>query len=145
MGRDPKLYRLLQDSRHGRVLMAESEDIETMVDAVTNYVARRLLERDKALAADMARGENSGRARPGTARSSDPSRGGGAAKRLAATAEPEGGVSESRLAHDSSTQGRANWLMIAFAFLIDLLGSIAFFTILAAIGWYVWNRMHIPI
>jgi hypothetical protein len=54
MGRDRRLYRFVQDTRHGRVRLAESERIETIVKAVTDYVARRLVEREKALAADTA-------------------------------------------------------------------------------------------
>src|SRR5260221_9637847 len=52
MGRDRKTYRFLQDTRHGRVAMAESERLETMTHAVAGYIARRLVEREKALAAD---------------------------------------------------------------------------------------------
>ena len=52
MGRDRRSYNFVQDTRHGRVTLAESERIEPMVDAITNYVARRLIEREKALAGD---------------------------------------------------------------------------------------------
>jgi hypothetical protein len=52
MGRDRRQYRFLQDSRHGRLVIAESERVDVMVEAVTNYIARRLVEREKALAAD---------------------------------------------------------------------------------------------
>jgi hypothetical protein len=52
MGRDRRSYRFLQDTRLGRVTIAESERIEPMVEAITNYIARRLIERDKALAGD---------------------------------------------------------------------------------------------
>ena len=51
MGRDRRLYRFHQDTRHGRTNLAESERIEVIVEAVTAYVARRLVEREKALAA----------------------------------------------------------------------------------------------
>ena len=51
MGRDRRGYRFVQDTRHGRVTIAESERVDTMVDAVTGYIARRLVERDKAQAA----------------------------------------------------------------------------------------------
>ena len=50
MGRDKRGYRFVQDARHGRVIIAESERIDTMVDAITAYIARRLVERDKAQA-----------------------------------------------------------------------------------------------
>ena len=150
MGRDPKIYHLLQDTRHGRVLMAESEDVDTMVDAVTDYVARRLLERDKALAADMARADGARRANPSKANPPNPPRGDGAAKlpavaSLAARTEAVGGTSGLRHVERQSARGRSNRLMIAFSFLIDLLGSAAFFAILAGIGWYLWNRMRMPI
>jgi hypothetical protein len=52
MGHDRRTYRFVQDTRHGRVVIAESERIEPMVDAVTDYIARRLIEREKALASD---------------------------------------------------------------------------------------------
>ena len=141
MGRDPKLYRLLQDTRHGRIAMAESADVDTMVDAVTDYVARRLLERDRALAANTARGDGIHRVNPGTTRPPpDAVRTG---HRSAAPVETNAGV---QTLHEAPTaQGAARWAAIAFAFVIDLLGSVAFFTILAAIGWYVWNRLHTPV
>ena len=50
MGHDRRTYRFYQDTRHGRVLIAESGRIETIASAVTNYVARRLVERERALA-----------------------------------------------------------------------------------------------
>jgi hypothetical protein len=51
MGRDKRIYRLLQDTRFGRIVLAESHDVAAMVDAVTDYVARRLIEREHALVA----------------------------------------------------------------------------------------------
>lgn len=53
MGRDARIYSFIQDRRHGRFVLAESESIDVIVGAVTQYVARRLLEREKALAADL--------------------------------------------------------------------------------------------
>ncbi len=52
MGRDKRVYRFVQDTIYGRRVLAESPDVETIVDAVTKYIARRLVEREKALAAD---------------------------------------------------------------------------------------------
>ena len=130
MGRDARVYCLMQDSRHGRTRLAESEDIGTMVDAVTDYVARRLLERDKALAADTARYGSDGE-RLSEQRVS---------ARTARTPQPVAGP----LSGARRREGPLRWLAIAFAFLIDLLGAIAFFTIIAVVGWYVWNRMHTP-
>lgn len=52
MGRDRRLYRFMRDSRHGRVCAAESEQTGPIVDAITDYVARRLVERERLLADD---------------------------------------------------------------------------------------------
>jgi hypothetical protein len=54
MGRDKRLYRFVQDTRFGRRVLAEATEVRVMADAVTNYVARRLLERERALAEDSA-------------------------------------------------------------------------------------------
>jgi len=52
MGRDKRIYRLVQDTRFGRKVLAESHDVPVIVDAVTDYVARRMVEREQALAAE---------------------------------------------------------------------------------------------
>jgi hypothetical protein len=52
MGRDKRVYRFLQDTRHGRKVLAESQNIPEIVDAVTKYLAQRLIEREHALAAE---------------------------------------------------------------------------------------------
>jgi len=49
MARDKRTYRLVQDTRFGRTVIAESHDVPVMVDAVTDYIARRLIEREHAL------------------------------------------------------------------------------------------------
>jgi hypothetical protein len=49
MGRDKRTYRFLLDNRFGRRVLAESHDIADIVKAVTEYVARRLIERERAL------------------------------------------------------------------------------------------------
>ncbi|MFZ3308967.1 MAG: hypothetical protein WA280_06320 [Xanthobacteraceae bacterium] len=54
MGRDKRGYRFLHDSRMGRHVLAESHEIADIVPAVTTYVARRLVERQRALAEDPA-------------------------------------------------------------------------------------------
>jgi hypothetical protein len=50
MGRDKRIYRFLQDSRYGRTVLAESVSIPEIADAVTRYIAQRMIEREKALA-----------------------------------------------------------------------------------------------
>src|ERR1700682_5684534 len=46
MGRDKRIYRFVQDTRFGRIVIAESHDVTAIVDAVTDYVARRMIERE---------------------------------------------------------------------------------------------------
>jgi hypothetical protein len=50
MGRDKRVYRFLQDTRYGRKVLAETGNVVGIVDAVTKYVAQRLIERERALA-----------------------------------------------------------------------------------------------
>jgi hypothetical protein len=51
MGRDKRIYRFVQDTRFGRMVIAESHDVAVIVQAVTDYVARRIVEREHALVA----------------------------------------------------------------------------------------------
>jgi hypothetical protein len=54
MGRDKRIYRFVQDTRFGRIVIAESHDVAVLVDAITDYVARRMIEREHALVATAA-------------------------------------------------------------------------------------------
>src|SRR3569623_2726262 len=49
MGRDKRMYRFVQDTRFGRIVLAESHDTSAIVGAVTDYVARRMIERERAM------------------------------------------------------------------------------------------------
>src|ERR1700745_826713 len=51
MGRDKRIYRFVQDTRFGRIVIAESHDVPAIVAAVTAYVARRMIEREHAMVA----------------------------------------------------------------------------------------------
>src|SRR6478672_13881052 len=51
MGRDKRMYRFVQDTRFGRIVLAESHDVPVVVEAVTDYVARRMIEREHAMVA----------------------------------------------------------------------------------------------
>jgi len=51
MGRDKRIYRFVQDTRFGRTVIAESHDVPVIVDAITSYVARRMIEREHAMVA----------------------------------------------------------------------------------------------
>jgi hypothetical protein len=52
MARDKRRYRFVQDTRFGRKVLAESNEIDEIVEAVTHYVAARIIERERALAED---------------------------------------------------------------------------------------------
>ncbi len=55
LGRDKRTFRFIQDTRLGPVVLAETQDMDEVAAAVTDYVARRLVERERALAAgDLA-------------------------------------------------------------------------------------------
>jgi hypothetical protein len=49
MGRDKRTYRFVQDTRFGRTVLAETHDVPSMVNAITDYIARRMVEREQAL------------------------------------------------------------------------------------------------
>ena len=141
MGRDARAYRFFQDTRHGRELIVESAEIDRLVDAVTDYVARRLVERERALAGSSseARASVSSSEARAAMRSADEIAAGHAkpvssAVGLADTGAPRA-MPGSPLA----------WLSAAFWFLIHVLGSITFFLLLAFACWLIWNGLHKPI
>jgi hypothetical protein len=49
MGRDKRIYRFLQDTRYGRKVLAENVNIPEITEAVTKYIALRMIERERAL------------------------------------------------------------------------------------------------
>ncbi len=51
MGRDKRIYRFVQDTSFGRIVLAEAHDVPAIVQAVTDYVARRMVERERAMVA----------------------------------------------------------------------------------------------
>ncbi|HEY2759057.1 MAG TPA: hypothetical protein VGJ01_25380 [Pseudolabrys sp.] len=57
MGRDKRQYRFVQDTRYGRAVLAESYDVPDMVHMITRYVARRMVERERALTDDTPFGQ----------------------------------------------------------------------------------------
>ncbi len=54
MARDKRIYRFLQDTRYGRKVLAESVSIPEVAEAVTKYVAQRIIERERAFAETAA-------------------------------------------------------------------------------------------
>lgn len=110
MDRDRRTYRFLQDTRHGRITLRESPDIEEIVDSATNYIAHRLIEREKALAVDYASG--------------------GAARMARGAAFPRASEKNGAFA------GKA---FQAFLFFVEFLGSAAFFGLLAIIAMWAYR------
>jgi hypothetical protein len=137
MGHDRRTYRFFQDTRHGRVLIAESALVERIVAAMTNYIARRLVEREQALASDWRSKEaGANGARPG-ARAL---RGAGAARLKDGPGPPADAA-----ATGPPVDGR-RWLAVAgdlFSFVLLTLGSIAFIALVclgAYAAWNAWGR-----
>lgn len=53
MGRDKRTYRFVSDTRSGRQIMLETTNVADIADRVTNYIAHRLVERERSLAASV--------------------------------------------------------------------------------------------
>lgn len=47
MGRDRRTYRFVRDTRLGRSVLAESPEVKPISDAVTTYIAERIVERQR--------------------------------------------------------------------------------------------------
>lgn len=52
VGRDRRTYRFLKDTRLGRTVIVESASLDDVADTVTNYVAERIIERERAIEGD---------------------------------------------------------------------------------------------
>ena len=115
MARDRRQYRFVQNMRHGRVLIAESESLDVMTEAVTAYIARRLVEREKALAADspFVHAERPARAKAPAA-----------PQETAAARAPD------------ATRG-PGLLRRGLRAIVELVGSLVLILVVAAIVWFV--------
>ncbi|MDH7799427.1 MULTISPECIES: hypothetical protein [unclassified Beijerinckia] len=130
MAPDRRVYRFVQDTRHGRITLAESERIDPIVDACTDYIARRLVEREKALASD---GLSQPQA-PARSVAAPPAR----ADKIA------GKVSVAEVAPVAPVQ-RARvrgWFAHTLMFLIEFLGSIALLILAAGAGYFLWTLIE---
>jgi hypothetical protein len=52
MGRDRRTYSLVRDTRAGRTIVAEDADIARMTEAVSRYIAERMVQRQRVLEGD---------------------------------------------------------------------------------------------
>ena len=115
MARDRRTYRFVQDTRNGRVTIAESEKLDAMTEAVTAYIARRLVEREKALASS------------------------GAPEAAPVKAEAAGPARSQALAAPKPRRRRP-WFAESFEFLLKFLGSVTRFVALLLGGYAVWDK-----
>lgn len=53
LGRDRRTYSFVRDTRTGRVVMAESAEMEPVVKQITLYIAERLVERQRMIDGDV--------------------------------------------------------------------------------------------
>ena len=58
MGRDKRTYRFVKDTRVGRTLLHEGTHVDAVADAVTRYVAERIVERQRAVEENWAISRN---------------------------------------------------------------------------------------
>ena len=116
MGRDRRSYRFLQDTRLGRVTIAESERLEPMVEAITDYIARRLIERDKALAGDTTL-DQAARAQTETQ------------EKVVARHQPVA----------TTKPKRRNVFGMVFGFFIEFFGSAVLVALIGLGGWTAWR------
>ena len=137
MAHDKRTYRFLQDTRHGRVLIAESERIDRVVAAITNYIGRRLVERERALASDWRSKEGEPSPKQTRARAAE-----------LAKAAAEGKPPPDNAPADAAAipAARRSWITRAgdlFSFLLLVLGSMTF-CLLIGLGayavWEIWGR-----
>lgn len=80
LGRDRRTYRFLKDTRLGRTIISETADIDDMADTVTEYVAERIIERERALEGDWVAARRA--ADGGTAETAGPLRSPRSGRRL---------------------------------------------------------------
>lgn len=117
MAHDKRTYRFVQETRHGRITIAESDRPDPIVEAMTDYIARRLVEREAALAADLT-SRYSLKEAAKTARAQQPP----------AAVEPA--RAKSRLRRNVET---------ALLFTIELIGAIVLFILLIGAVYFAWR------
>ena len=53
MGPDRRLYRVVRDTRLGRVILGEATEVKDAADTVARYIAERVIERERMLSGDL--------------------------------------------------------------------------------------------
>ena len=131
MAHDRRNYRFIQETRHGRVLLAEGEAIEPIVDAMTDYVARRLVERQLALAADRTPLPANKKTLPDK-EAADPQ-----AELASAQFPAPAQVTQTQVMQPPAR--RRSLFASGLLFTIELLGSIALFVLVAGAAYLAWH------
>ena len=131
MAHDRRTYRFVQDTRHGRVVMSETERLDTATQAVTDYIARRLVEREKAMAADMTieQAARAYAANPPAMPTLTP----------ANDVAPSPAEGEAPAALLTPAAKKRGWFATALLFTIEALGTVVLLGILAAACYFAWN------
>jgi hypothetical protein len=133
---DRRTYRFFQDTRHARVLLAESQSIDTIIAAVADYVARRLVERERALTIDPRVAEEQ---RSQAAEPSGPATWPIARPRARPLHYPAAAASEPVAAEPKARRrGVARRLGDLLSMLLMLLGSVTLALLLGIGGYWAW-------
>lgn len=136
MGHDRRTYRFVQETRNGRVTLAEAERIDDMVEAMTDYVARRLVEREQALAADIvARAPPPPQAAPLVATPPPQA----PAAQTPAAQTPAGKASVSQDAVVTKGGGWRRAVARTTLFMVELLGALALFVLILGALYVAWR------
>ena len=137
---DKRTYRFFQDTRQGRVLIAESQSADTIVAAVADYVARRLVERERALTVDSRLAEEP---RPQAAEASGPAAWPIARPRPRALLYPPAAASDPPPAAEHERvrpkRGIMRLLGDALSLFLMLLGSMTLALLLGIGGYWAWT------
>jgi hypothetical protein len=142
MAHDRRNYRFYQDTRNGRVLIAESQSVTAIATAVANYVARRLIERERALASDW-RGAQAPQAddKPPQADTKGPRAWPIAGGRARVLSPPNGGAIEPADVNLARPQRRKflRRLGDALSLFLMMLGSMTLALLLGLGGYLAWT------
>jgi hypothetical protein len=132
MGHDRRTYRFAQETRNGRVTLAENDRVEPVVEAMTDYIARRLVEREAVFASEITGYTPPAAAAP---RRQAASVGAPGAAPVAANAAPAAEAAP-------PAKGKSRWrqrLESALLFTIELLGAIVLFILVIGALYFAWR------
>jgi hypothetical protein len=132
MARDRRTYRFLQDTRHGRVTVLETDKLDDVVAAATTYIARRLVERQRALASDRTIEDA---ARDLLARNAETPAAALSPAAVAATVAP----APASAPPAPIRRRRRGYFATAVMFTVEFLGTIALCLLLIGLGYFLWT------